>query len=241
MKALLTALKSHRNLCFLDLEGTQFSHEMISIGAIHVIVDKKGNVKKIKKGYKALVKAKNRIGKVVEDLTGINDKLLKEKGITFRKAIQGLKDYLGSSYKKTLFITYGDHDRRIISQSLQYNLDANDEETKVILANHFNLDGFINNYVRDDNYNTYSLTNLLRLFSVDFKGIAHDALDDAYNLILLYEAILKNKDILCLQYEKTLSKYRHLPYPIDKVIKDLSAGKEVTPEKYKKYIKEAVE
>ena len=46
---LLTVLKGHKVLVFMDYEGTQFSHEMIAIGAILVVIDQKtGRIKKKK-------------------------------------------------------------------------------------------------------------------------------------------------------------------------------------------------
>lgn len=42
MKNVLKKLKGRHYLCFLDFEGTQFSHEMIAYGAVLVTIDKKG-------------------------------------------------------------------------------------------------------------------------------------------------------------------------------------------------------
>ena len=73
-KKLLTVLKGHKVLVFMDYEGTQFSHEMIAIGAILVVIDQKtGRIKKKKAPFKTYVKAHNRIGSYVERLTGINE------------------------------------------------------------------------------------------------------------------------------------------------------------------------
>lgn len=46
MKALNKHLNNVKTLCFLDLEGTQFSHEMIAIGAVKVSIRKDGSVKR---------------------------------------------------------------------------------------------------------------------------------------------------------------------------------------------------
>ena len=92
MQALEKILKGRKSLCFIDLEGTQFSHEMIAIGAVKVDVKRDGSVKKIHKGYYTLVKPKSRIGKVVTDLTGITEKDVKEKGVPFRIVMRDLKN-----------------------------------------------------------------------------------------------------------------------------------------------------
>ena len=61
MKALNKHLNNVKTLCFLDLEGTQFSHEMIAIGAVKVNIRKDGSIKKIHRGIYTLVKSKNRV------------------------------------------------------------------------------------------------------------------------------------------------------------------------------------
>ena len=49
MKKFDKLLKGHKNIVFLDFEGTQFSHEMIAIGAIATTIDRNGRIKKAKK------------------------------------------------------------------------------------------------------------------------------------------------------------------------------------------------
>ena len=46
MKYLEKHLNKRKILCFLDLEGTQFSHEMIALGAVKVDIKKDGSIKK---------------------------------------------------------------------------------------------------------------------------------------------------------------------------------------------------
>ena len=75
MKDLEKIINSRKSLCFLDLEGTQFSHEMIAIGAIKVDIRKDLSIKKIHKGYYSLVLAKNKIGKLNEFAEKYNLKL----------------------------------------------------------------------------------------------------------------------------------------------------------------------
>ena len=42
MEAFKKLIKNKRTLVFLDLEGTQFSHEIIAIGAVKCKIDEKG-------------------------------------------------------------------------------------------------------------------------------------------------------------------------------------------------------
>ena len=110
MKKFERLLKGHKSLVFLDFEGTQFSHEMIAIGAVHAVIDRHGYIKKSKKPFRIYVKAHNRVGKIVTDLTGITEDMLKQKGVTFFTAMSELRKYVGLSFKKSSFITFGNHD-----------------------------------------------------------------------------------------------------------------------------------
>lgn len=241
MQALNKYLMNRKTLCFLDLEGTQFSHEMIAIGAVKVSLKKDGTIKKIHKGYYTLVKAKNRVGSVVTNLTGITDKDLKEKGISFRSAVDNVKKYMGREFTKCLFVTFGNHDVRIISQSLAHNLDAKKDDVEVLIKHNFDLADFLNTYLKDENNNNLSLAHMLEKFKINFKGTQHNALADAINLAYLYDAFLKNKDILAVEYRKTLGMYRHLPEPIHRAVERLANGETVKPEEFDEYIKDSIQ
>ena len=95
MKKLLNALKGRKHICFLDFEGTQYSHEMIAFGAVFVSLNKDGTVKNCKKPIRFLVQSKNKVGKFVENLTGITDYDVKQRGIPFAQAIKEIKKYNG--------------------------------------------------------------------------------------------------------------------------------------------------
>ena len=76
MKSLAKLLNNRKHILFIDLEGTQFTHEMIAFGAVKVDLDNDGNIKKVYPGIKEYVKPIGAIGKFVEQLTGINQDLL---------------------------------------------------------------------------------------------------------------------------------------------------------------------
>lgn len=240
MKVLEKHIEHRKSLCFLDLEGTQFTHEMIAIGAVKVDLRRDMSIKKIHKGYYTLVKAKNRIGKVVTDLTGITEAQVKENGVSFRVAVEQLKKYMGRDFSKCLFVTFGNHDVRIISQSLAHNLDVKKEDVQIMIKHAFDFAEFISNYVRDEHFNTYSLTNMLKVFGVEFEGTQHNALADAKNLAYLYQAVLRSRPILKEEYKKVLGLTRHLPDPIHDVILKLQAGETVTPEMFDKMVDETL-
>ena len=107
MKALDRHINHAKTLCFLDLEGTQFSHEMIALGAVKATLRKDGTIRKIHRGFYTLVKPKNRIGKVVTDLTGITEADVKKSGVPFRVAMEKLKKYMGREFTKCYYVTFG--------------------------------------------------------------------------------------------------------------------------------------
>jgi len=240
MKELTKVIRGRRHLVFLDLEGTQFSHEMIAIGAVRAVLSKEGVIRKIYPGFKRIVIAKNHVGKVVVQLTGITDLIIKSEGVSYRKAMEELKKYVGRSFSKSLFVTFGNHDLRIISQSVSYNLDANKEDAKFIKNNSLDLSAFITQYIKDEKGNSLSLENCLKVFGLDFNGTKHDPVDDALNLARLYEALYKNPKLLAEEYKKVLIKNRNLPQPIPKLINQLAEGDVVTPEDFENLIHDFV-
>ena len=79
MKSLFKLIGKKRTIIFLDLEGTQFSHEMIALGAYRADLDKNYRIKKVHRGIHFFVKAKNKIGHYVENLTNIHQEDLDKK------------------------------------------------------------------------------------------------------------------------------------------------------------------
>lgn len=240
MKALTKAIKEKRALIFLDLEGTQISHEMIEIGAYLVTLKDDLSVKKIYPGFKSYVKAHHPIGPVVREMTHIDEALLQKDGQTFQKTMTAFRKYVGKYYGECRYVTFGSHDIRIINQSVLNNEQAAADIAHNINKFHFDYSLFLSAYVQDDNGNPLSLTNYLKVFGVAFEGRAHDALADAYNLIDLYSAVLAKPDILQKEYKKTLSHLHHLPEPIKKGLQKLNAGETLTPSMYDSLILEAV-
>lgn len=241
MKALRKALKDKRVLVFLDLEGTQFTHEMIEIGAYMAFLDDDLRIKKFEKGFSAYVKATNPIGRVVENITGITEATLKKKGVSFPAAMTLFQKYLKKNKSNCVFITFGNHDLKIISQSVYYSGDASKEFARTINKQYLDFSAFLSTYIKDANGNPYSLTNYLKVFGVPFEGKAHGAMADAYNLMELYSTFLQHSEIVEAEYKKVLESMHHLPSPIAAVLKALNAGQIVTPEVWEQAVKDAVQ
>ena len=238
VKKLLQALKGRKHICFLDFEGTQYSHEMIAFGAVYASIKNDGTIKQCKKPIKFLVQPKNKVGKFVENLTGINDYDVKQRGITFAQAVKEIKKYCGLHFSKTVFMTFGNHDFRIFGQSISYNFDTPKEYASVIQKNFFDFQAFIGEFCKDDSNNPYSLENYLKVYEIVFEGTTHDPQDDAFNLMLLYNAFLAKKDITLREYLKRLVKGNNLPNPIKETVTRLVNGQTVTPNDFTSLAKE---
>lgn len=240
MKALRKAIKDKKTLVFVDLEGTQFTHEMIEIGAYMAYLDDDLHIKKHEKGFTCYVKATNPIGHVVEEMTGIKESTLKNKGVSFPAAMTLFQKYLKKNKNDCIFITFGNQDLRIIGQSVYYSGDASKEFARTISKQYLDFSAFLSSYIKDNKGNPYSLTNYLKVFGVPFEGRAHDALTDALNLMDLYTAFLDHPDIVKEEYKKVLASLHHLPTPIGFVLKELNEGRTVTPESYEKAVEDSL-
>ena len=242
MKRLEKQLKGLKNICFLDFEGTQFSHEMIAFGAVFATIDKNQQIKNHKEPIRFLIKSKNKVGSFVENLTGITDYDLDKRGISFEQALLEIKKYCGLlHFKKTLFVTFGNHDLKILSSSCSYNFNYSKEIVTQIQRNYFDYQAFISEFVKDSNNNPYSLENYLNAFHLNFDGTPHDPAYDALNLMYLYDAFLKNRDIVISEYEKVLANMPHLPKPVSEIVKILVSGKDVTYVEFLDKIREYLE
>ena len=241
MKKVQRLLRGYKHICFLDFEGTQFSHEMIAFGAVFVTLNKDNLIVKQKKPIRQYVKAKNQIGRFVKNLTGITEKDLEKYGISFAEAIKEIKKYCGMNFKKTIFMTFGNHDIRILNQSCSYNLNSPKELCDVIKKSYVDFQSIISEFVKDDNGNPLSLTHYLELFNVPFDGTAHDPLYDAVNLARLYNVFLKEKDKVLEEYIKVLGRQNFGPQPVSLAIHKLAKGETVTSEEFISLVKEYLE
>ncbi|MCR5349043.1 MAG: exonuclease domain-containing protein [Bacilli bacterium] len=241
MKELQKAIRGKKCLLFIDLEGTQLTHEMIEIGAYKVLLRDDLTVKKIFKPYHAYVLAKHRVGPIVTKLTGITDLKLKKEGIPFRLVQQQIKKYMGKDYEEAILVSYGTEDAHIILSSAENNMDASVDDARFLARRFLDFADFLARFVRDPNGNTLSLTNALHAYGVEFEGTAHSAQADAYNLFLLFKAFKEKPEITKEHYKNTLAVRGHVAPPIQKVIRALSSGKTVTPEDWDAYVLEALQ
>lgn len=90
MKILQNEFPKTDKLLFLDLEGTQYHHEIIEIGAILVSLDDEKRIDRSIpfKHLKVYCKPHEEVGKVVTDLTGITEDIISEKQLIILQLIK---------------------------------------------------------------------------------------------------------------------------------------------------------
>lgn len=225
MKKLARLIGHRRTLVFLDLEGTQQSHELIAIAAIKAEINEDLTIKKTYKGIHHIVRPKKEVGKFVTQLTKITEIDVVDKGISFAKAMMLLRNYLGKNFKKAAFIVFGNHDARILHQSFHHSPDALETTVKTVTGNLIDYSMFLSEFIKDQNGNPLSLINNLLVFKEQFQGEHHQPLDDAKNLMLLYRRVLENKETIMSEYLKIFKQFRHLPEPVKIIIQQLLEDK----------------
>lgn len=242
MKALNKRIAKAKYLLFIDLEGTQFTHEVISIGAYLAKLNKNGTLSDHKDGFYRLVKAKERITPFIVDFTGITQDMLERDGIEFAQAIKELAAYVGKAWANCLFVAYGHNDILMLKTSLAKSPGSFGLKERIehIARHYLDFQSFSEQYIRDENHNTLSLQNMLLKFHIAPEGTFHNALDDAKNLMRIYEAFQKETEIVTDSYKRILSFYSKAPRPILRVLKMLNNGQKVEPSDYTRFIEEEI-
>lgn len=238
MEQITKALKKKKNLCFLDFEGTQFSHEIIAIGAIKVECDEKGKIISEPQEYKRFVKPVGTIGKIVTNLTSIDLPLIKEQGITLEQMFNEFNEFIGDDFNKFAFITFGSNDDKMILSSINIMDPVNKEVGYSVCKNTVDFLPLISQFVKDKNGNNYSLTNYLGLFNREPHGQSHDPLNDAYDLMNLYVALNEENDIVLNEYKHVLKINSSLPKPVKAILNKLLEGENITPQDLDEEIKD---
>lgn len=240
MRLLKEEIGEPRELVFLDLEGTQLSHETIAIGACKYfcgpdLLPLPG--KKIQV-FKRLIKPQSPVGGVVTVLTGITDDRLKTEGITFHKALVELMTFTKCTGKK-VYITFGNQDLNMLYQS---KVRANDQLCQDfydhIKRNWFDMQAFVSRFVHDERHMTFSQPKLLEIYEAKNLQHAHDPLYDAENLMNLFIQVIKRPDITLREFKKNLLTSNDFFIISKPFIDDLCNGKDVSSVDFNKAIED---
>ncbi len=232
MKSLTDRIKGKKQLVFIDFEGTEKSHEIISIGAIKVSLDYKGTIKKKYPSFYTLVKAEETLTPFITRLTKIKQTDLDEQGVTLHQALKKLHQYIGSTtIKKTLILVFAPHDFRLLRLAMERVGDPKDKALIVSwLKSMMDFQALLSHVVQDDHGNPLSLNNYLKIFNLQVNGQDHHAELDAIKLLKLYEAFVSPlyDDTLKEQYLSILKRGKGVPRPIQKIVLNLIQGQTVT-------------
>lgn len=240
MRLLKEEIGEPRELVFLDLEGTQLSHETIAIGACKYfcgpdLLPLPG--KKIQV-FKRLIKPQSPVGGVVTILTGITDDRLKTEGITFHKALVELMTFTKCTGKK-VYITFGNQDLNMLYQS---KVRANDQLCQDfydhIKRNWFDMQAFVSRFVHDERHMTFSQPKLLEIYEAKNLQHAHNPLYDAENLMNLFIQVIKRPDITLREFKKNLLTSKDFFIISKPFIDDLCNGKDVSAIDFNKAIED---
>lgn len=239
MKEIDRALNGAKVVDFLDYEGTQFTQEIIAIGAIKCLLDNKNHIKKVYPGFKKYVKAHGQVGQVVTKLTGITSQKLEEEGLNFLYANKYFQKYVGN-HANIKYITYGNFDMRLLHQTALIAGIGDTPFVKSIFKNYIDFSAILGHFVKSKKGTQLSLLDTLKLFNVTPDGEPHDPLFDSMNLMKLYKEFLNNRALVIKEYTKVLLNNHVYPAPISKVIKDLKTKGTATKEDFIKYIGEDI-
>ena len=164
MEAFNKFIKNKKTLVFLDLEGTQFSHEIIAIGAVKCKIDEKGKIQKGKqKQFKCFVKPLGSIGRFVQNMTGITEQILKEEGVPLETAFSKFKKFVNQPFEQCAFITFGSNDAKMIIDSITRSEPKNAFIGYNVVNNTVDFLMFISQFCKDNKNNNYSLVNYLNV------------------------------------------------------------------------------
>jgi len=237
MKLLRTILKGSKNLLFIDFEGTQFSHEVIAIGAALVKCDEECCPIGEPRTYKWYIKSKAKIGSLVTNMTGIDQSLLEDKGITFTEAMKELNEFLGEDSKDLKVLTYGNQDMRMLMASLRHAPASSDSEfvksfVLYLKRNTVDMGAFFSRYIRGKKNELISLIKLRDYFDIAPAGNSHDPLVDSLDLYHIYLAFTTDKRKIISSYKRILRVSNIVPDPIKHIVIALLNEKTVTPEDF---------
>ena len=210
MKILQNEFPKTDKLLFLDLEGTQYHHEIIEIGAILVSLDDEKRIDRFIpfKHLKVYCKPHEEVGKVVTDLTGITEDIISEKAVDYTTANKMLTKILGTFDSNLRVVVFGNLDKTMLKYTASfYSLGDVAFSTSWFLAKRiWDFSTFISRYVvnMENGGKAFSQLKLMEIFSVLPCGQAHDSYNDAFNLLNLYDKVTKSPEILADNYLKIL-------------------------------------
>ena len=233
-------LKDKKYIVFIDLEATQTTHEAIALGAVKVQIGQNYTIKKYYRPFLRYIKCDSNIGKIVEDLTNLNNKIINIKGKDFKDVLIDFKQYVGDCFSTCAYMSFGNYDLKILNKTLEFHQDANQQICEQIFANHIDFLKIISKFINDNDHMPYSLINYCKLFNITMQTPNHSPENDAINLAKLYDAFLKRKDVVFEEYKKSITHIQNLDEPLIEIINKLNNEEDISYKEFqitlRKYI-----
>ncbi len=183
---------------FIDFEATQYTQEIISIGA----------TAKSGEEFYSLVKPKHKIGNFVSGLTGIKEEDLENAptaDIVFSNFFSWLQE-INKDNKKIKFICYGNCDLLFASNTLK-NLDNSmtaQMALSLIISNIVDYADYVKSYFGLSKY--VSLLKVAQYYSGEDLNQDHNALNDAKLLRFIYEKIQNGVQLVDNPFEEYMQR-----------------------------------
>jgi hypothetical protein len=194
-KALHRSLDAADALIFFDLEATQISHKAIAIGLV-IQPKKRGGLIDYTQGpitYHSYIKTKHNIGPVVERLTGITKQTLKKEGKEFHQVILEITNLLRPYHNKR-FISYGNGDMHILSQTIDYADETERNFFQHLKKNYFDLSNYLSKRIVSSEGNMLSLSKLGEEYEISLDGKPHSPLYDSQMLAQIFNCYIKEEE-----------------------------------------------
>lgn len=160
----------------IDIETTGVSVAEDEIIEMGVLVVNKG---KIEKEFQTLVKAEKKISEAIEELTGINDKMIREQGKELNEVLTDVIQLMG---ELPIVCHNADFEKGFLKAAFKrHDIPAPDNQFIDTLTMARKLVEDISNY---------KLATLLNYFKID-AGNSHRSIQDCKNTRVLYEKLIE--------------------------------------------------
>lgn len=224
-------------LVFFDFESTGFSHQAIALGAVAYSLPSEDSLLLGKKAFsfQRLIRPKEKIGWVVENLTGLSDALVQKEGLPLATVLKEWIDLL-RPFSNKLFLSYSGMDLFTLKNSLGES-PMEEQFYAHVKNNYLDFKKYLDRFLCDENGQSLSLLSLAKRFSVTLEGVPHDPLTDALTLSRVYDSIVSNEGRFLEECLLDYPKNRHLNFLEKKLILEVLKGKTLTFEQFKEALR----
>lgn len=214
-------------LIFFDMEATEFSQKAIAIGIV-AYEKKAGEIcfsdKRI--DYHAYIKTDEKIGTIVENMTGINKQVLDNEGKDMHSVVLEITK-LFRHYSKS-YLSYGNSDIRILRNSLSFDDETERNFFRNVTKNYIDLHQYLGSRICSEKGESLSVSKLVNLFHIKKEGNLHNPSVDSLMLSKIYQFYVEHEDTDLTLFRKNLLKNPHAASIYKEVTSSLMAKGNIT-------------